>query len=65
LSGTSAQKSSRVEKRSSDNSPAAREIPVWCQQYQTRLEAAAEQIRLIRENGEPEEAEQGPGEFEI
>jgi len=65
LSGSSVQKLSRIEKRSSDKSPAAREIPVCCQQYQQRLDAAAEQVRLIRENGEPQEAEQGLGEVEM
>ena len=62
---TSQQKSSRIEKRSSDKSPAARVLPEWCQRYQQRLEAATEEIKLIRENGEPEEALGGSGEAEM
>jgi hypothetical protein len=62
LSTVSQQKSTWVEKRRSDKSPRARALPECCQKYQQRLEAAAEEIRLIKENGEPEEAIQGPGE---
>jgi len=65
LSATSQQKSSKVEKRSSDKSPAARAVREWCQRYQQRLEAAAEEIRLIKEHGEPEEAIEGLGEVEM
>jgi hypothetical protein len=65
LSGSSVLKPSRVEKRSSDKSPVAQEIPAWCRQYQCRLEPAAEQVWLIRENGEPDEAKQGLGEVEM
>jgi len=60
-----AQKSTRIEKRSSDKSPAAHQTPAWCKSYQKRLEAAREQIRLIKEAGEPEEAELGIGEVVI
>jgi hypothetical protein len=65
LSATFHQKSSRVEKRSSDKSPAVRVLPEWCQKYQQRLEAAAEEIRLIRENGEAEEPLAGLGEVKM
>jgi len=49
LSETSAQKSSRVKKRSSNKSPSAQAVPAWCQAYQRRLEAAREQLKLIQE----------------
>jgi len=65
LSAASQQKSSGIGKRRSDKSPSVRAVPEWCQKYQQRLEAAAEEIRLIRENGEPEEAQKGPGELEM
>jgi len=47
-------KTIQVEKRSSDKSPAAQEIPAWCRLYQLELEAAAEQVRLLPEDEEPE-----------
>jgi len=65
LSRISVLKPARVEKRCSDKSPAAQEVLVWCHQYQLLLEAAAKQVRLIRENEEPQEAEQGLGEVEM
>jgi len=46
-------------------SPADRVLPEWCQRYQQRLETAAEEIRLIREHEEPEEAIEGLGEVEM
>jgi len=64
-SGALSQKPSRVEKRSSDKSPAAQEIPAWCWQYQQRLEAAAGQICPIQEGEEPEEDTLGLGEVEM
>jgi hypothetical protein len=65
LSAASHERNTGVEKRRSDKSPAVRTVPEWCQKYQQRLEAAAEEIRLIRENGEPEETVEGLGEFEM
>jgi len=65
LSEASQKPSSRVEKRSSVKSAAARALPEWCRKYQQRLEAAAEEIRLIKEYGEPEEAIEGLGEVEM
>jgi len=55
----------RIEKRSSDKSPAAHQTPAWCHSYQRTLEAAREQIRLIKEAAEPEEAELGIGEVSM
>jgi len=49
----------RVEKWSSDKSPVAQGIPAWCQAQQRRLEAAREQLRQIKEAGEPDKAVQG------
>jgi hypothetical protein len=40
-------------------------LPEWCQKLQQRLETATEDIRLIRENGEPDEALEGLGEIEM
>jgi outer membrane protein TolC len=51
--------------RSSDKSPLSQEIPAWCRQYQLRLEAAAQQVRLIRQSGDREEAKQAVGEVEM
>jgi len=51
LSSTAIQNSSRVEMRSSDKSPAWKEIPIWCQEYQLRLAQGIEEIQLIREAG--------------
>jgi len=65
LSAASQQKSSRIEKRSSDKSPAARVVPERCQRYQQRLESASEEIRLIREHEKPAEAIEGLGEVEM
>jgi len=65
LSRSSVLKPSSVEKRSSDKSPGAQEIPAWCSQYKVRLEPAAEQVALIRENRGPEIAEQGLGEVDM
>ena len=51
--------SSRVEK---PRSPAQREIPVWVQDYQNRLEEARREYLLLKNHEEPEEAEEGQGE---
>jgi len=56
------QKSMRIEKRNLEKSPAGYQTPVWCQAYQRRLEAAREQLKLIKEPEEPEELELGIGE---
>lgn len=53
---------SRVEKL---QSPAAWGIPEWCLEYQRRIEAAQRDYLLLKEQGEPEEAEQGQGEVEM
>jgi hypothetical protein len=58
-------RSHRIEKSSSARSPRAQEIPQWCRNYQLRIEAAREQLRQIKEAGEPEEAELGLGEVEM
>jgi len=55
----------QIEKRSCDKSPAGHQMPAWCQACQRRLEAAREQLKLIREAGEPEEAELGIGEVSM
>jgi len=65
LSEASQKASCRIEKRSLDKSPAVRALPEWCQKYQQRLEAAAEEIRLTKEHGEPEEPIPGLGEVEM
>jgi hypothetical protein len=65
LSGTSAQQSSRVEMRSSDNTPVAQESAEWCMKYQMQLEATAEQVQLIKEAGESEQSAHELGEVEI
>jgi len=52
-SAVSALKSVKVEKRSSEKSPAVQEVPAWCRSYQLRLDAAKEQLKLIMEAGEP------------
>jgi len=52
-----------VENWSSDNSPGRKEVLVWRQAYQKRLEQVAQGLRQIREAGEPEEAEQGIGDI--
>jgi len=57
--------SHRIEKSSSARSPRAQEIPQWCRDYQLRIEAATEQLKQIKEAGEPEEAELGLGEVEM
>ena len=54
--------SSRVEK---PRSPAARPIPEWCLEYQRRIEAARRDYLLLKEQEEPEEAEQGQGEIQM
>jgi len=61
FSTTALQRLSRVEKRRSDKSPVRTDIAVWCQAYQKRLEQAAQEIRQIKEAGEPEEADLGKG----
>jgi hypothetical protein len=63
--GTSTHRSLRVEKPSSAKSPRQQEIPEWCRNYQLRIEAAREQLKQIREAGEPEEAQLGLGEIEM
>jgi len=65
MSGSSALQPFWVEKTSSDMSPAAREIPALCQQFQQRLDAAAERVHRIGENRETDVAEQGLGEVEM
>jgi len=62
---TSTHRSHRIEKSSSARSPRAQEIPQWCLNYQLRIEAAREQLKQIKEAGEPEEAELGLGEVEM
>jgi len=52
-------RSHRIEKSSSTRSPRPQEIPQWCRSYQLRIESAREQLRQIKEAGEPEEAELG------
>jgi len=54
--------SSRVEK---PRSPAARPIPEWCLEYQRRIEAARRDYLLLKEQEEPEEAEEGQGEVQM
>jgi len=51
--------SSRIEK---PRSPAPRDIPVWVQNYQNRLEEARREYRLLKDHEEPEEALEGQGE---
>jgi len=58
-------RSHRIEKSSSARSPRAQEIPLWCRDYQLRIEAAREPLKQIKEAGEPEEAELGLGEVEM
>jgi hypothetical protein len=58
-------RSHRIEKSSSARSPRAQEIPQWCRNYQMRIEAAREQLKQIKEAGEPEEAQLGLGEVEM
>jgi hypothetical protein len=65
LSKAIAQKTGRIEKRSLNKSPVAVPTPEWCQAYQRRLEAAREQLKQIKEAGEPDEAELGIGEVEM
>jgi len=54
--------SSRVEK---PRSPAARQIPEWCLEYQKRIEDARREYLLIKEQAEPEEALEGQGEIDM
>jgi len=61
----STHRSHRIEKSSSARSPRPQEIPQWCREYQRRIEAAREQLKQIKEAGEPEEAELGLGEVEM
>jgi hypothetical protein len=63
--GTSTHRSLRIEKTSSARSPRPQEIPEWCRNYQLRIEAAREQLKQIKEAGEPEQAELGLGEIEM
>jgi hypothetical protein len=58
-------RSHRIEKSSSARSPRPQEIPQWCRNYQLRIEAAREQLKQIKEAGEPEEAQLGLGEVEM
>jgi len=58
-------RSHRIEKSSSARSQRAQEIPQWCLNYQLRIEAAREQLKQIKEAGEPEEAQLGLGEIEM
>jgi hypothetical protein len=61
----STHRSHRIENRSSARSQRAQEIPEWCSNYQLRIEAAREQLKQIKEVGEPEEAQLGLGEVEM
>jgi len=61
----STHRSHRIEKSNSARSPRAQEIPQWCRNYQLRIEAAREQLKPIKEAGEPEEAQLGLGEIEM
>jgi len=62
---TSVHRSHRIEKSNSARSPRPQELPQWCRNYQLRIEAAREQLKQIKEAGEPEEAELGLGEVEM
>jgi len=46
-------------------SPAARQIPEWCLEYQRRIEDARREYLLIKEQEEPEEAPEGQGEIDM
>lgn len=46
-------------------SPAVPQISAWCRGYELTLEAAGKQVRLLRENGELEEAEEGLGQIQM
>jgi len=61
----STHRSHRIEKSSSTKSPRSQEIPQWCRNYLSRIEAARDQLKQIKEAGEPEEAELGLGEVEM
>jgi hypothetical protein len=63
--GISTHRSSRIEKTSGARSPRDQEIPEWCRNYQFRMEAAREQLKMIKKAREPEEAELGLGEIEM
>jgi len=51
--------SSRIEK---PRTPVQREVPVWVQSYQNRLEEARREYLLLKDHEEPEEALEGQGE---
>ena len=53
---------SRIEKL---RSPAARPISEWCLEYQRTIQAAQRDYLLLKEQGEPEGAEDGQGEVEM
>jgi len=61
-SGALAPSGSRVEK---PRSPAARETPVWVQNYQRSIEQARLEYQQMRAIEAPEEAELGQGDFEM
>jgi len=61
----SSHKSHRIEKSSSARTPRPQEIPQWCRDYQLTIEAAREQLKQIKEAGEPAEAQLGLGEIEM
>jgi len=61
----STHRSHRIEKSSSARSPRAQELPQWCRNYVSRIEAAREQLKQIKEAGETEEAPLGLGEIEM
>jgi len=63
LSGKAAKESFRVEKRNSDESLEAQQIPAGYQAYQRMLETAREQLRQIKDVIEPEEADLEIGEI--
>lgn len=52
--------SSWVEK---PQSPVAKDIHEWCQEYQRKIEAARRECFLIKHQEEPEETEVGQGEI--
>jgi len=63
--GTATLRSLRVEKPSSSKSPSSQEIPEWCQNYQRRIQAAKKQLKQIKEQGVPAEAQLGLAEVEM
>jgi len=54
--------SSNIEK---PQSPAPREVPIWVQQYQNRLEEAQREYLLLKSHKEPEKAQEEHGEVQM